>query len=265
MPIAAQLGLGGHSFIQPLGNDPQPSFDEQCAIVATCLDHGIRLIDTTYAQERVALGNVLAHLGGRDAAVLMAWNFFRQPGREQELVPPTSFAPQHLDMVLDELQTDVIDVLVVHTHDDRAGLAQELDLAARWRDAGKVRQVALGMVARRHLEALPSSHPVTYALAPYNAFHGEAAAMFADARELGLITVALSPFSRGWKLDEIGEDKTVVAAHLLRWVAFQDLVDQVIVAMRKPAWVQANLDALKQGPLNPEEERRVQRWVTRAD
>ena len=77
----SKLGLGGHSFIEQLGNDPRASFEEQCGLVSACLDSGIRLIDTTYYQERVALGKVLQHLGRRNEAEIMAWNFFQQTSR----------------------------------------------------------------------------------------------------------------------------------------------------------------------------------------
>ena len=80
------MGLGGHSFIQELGNDPEASFEEQCAIVAAILDSGIYWIATTYYRERVALGNVLQHLRGRrKEARITAWNFFREPGKERQL------------------------------------------------------------------------------------------------------------------------------------------------------------------------------------
>jgi hypothetical protein len=36
------LILGGHSFIDQLGNDPPASRPEQISIVETCLDLGIR-------------------------------------------------------------------------------------------------------------------------------------------------------------------------------------------------------------------------------
>ena len=146
----SKLGLGGHSFIEELGNDPQASFDEQCAIVAACFDNGITLIDTTYYQERVALGHVLKRLGRRDEARIMAWNFFKQPGRENELVGYTPYEPQHLDRMLEELQTDAIDLLVIHAHDDAVKLGEELALAQDWVQAGKVKQVALGMAQLGH-------------------------------------------------------------------------------------------------------------------
>ncbi len=33
MNYKSKLGLGGHSFIEALGNDPVASFEEQCSIV----------------------------------------------------------------------------------------------------------------------------------------------------------------------------------------------------------------------------------------
>lgn len=258
-----KLGLGGHSYIAQLGNDPPASFAEQCALVAACLDSGIRLLDTTYYQERVALGRVLQHLGRRDEAIITGWNFFKQPGKEDELAPWTPYEPPHIDVMLDELQTDRIDLLVIHAEDDPATLHRELALAERWVATGRARQVGLGMAGLRHLDQLPSGHPVTHVLAPYNAFNRDAAALFARARELGLQTVAMSPFIRGWKLQEIGEDTAEVAAILLRWVVSQPLVDRVIVSMRKRAWVQANLEALARGPLTPQEDARVAAWIAR--
>lgn len=263
METGMKLGLGGHSFIEQLGNDPRPSFEEQCALVSACLDAGIKLIDTTYYQERVALGKVLKTLGRREEARVMVWNFFSQPGREDDLVPYTPYEPHHLDQMLAELQTEYVDILVVHVHGDTEHLNVELELARGWREAGKVRAVALGMAETSHLEQLPSDHPVSYVLAPYNAFNRRAARTFELAREMDMGTVALSPFIRGWKLDEIGGDKRVVSEVLLRWVASKPLVDHVIVSMRKSEYVRRNLAAVEKGPLNVEEEARLSDWIAR--
>ncbi|QHW33799.1 aldo/keto reductase [Paenibacillus rhizovicinus] len=259
----SKLGLGGHSFIEELGNDPHASFEEQCAIVAACLDNGIDLIDTTYYQERVALGHVLKRLGRQDEARIMAWNFFKHPGREHELVDYTPYEPQHLDLMLEELQTDAIDLLVIHAHDDTAKLREELALAQDWVQAGKVKQVALGMAQLGHLRQLPAVHPISAVLAPYNAFHREAKEMFEAAKSLGMDAIALSPFVRGWKLDEIGADKNTAAAILLRWVAAEPLVDHVVVSMRKAEWVHSNLRAVGEGPLTEAEIVQLQEWLAR--
>ncbi|MBM7565870.1 aldo/keto reductase [Paenibacillus sacheonensis] len=263
MSKESKLGLGGHSFIEELGNDPHASFEEQCAIVADCLDNCIALIDTTYYQERVALGHVLKRLGRRDEAKIMAWNFFKQPGREHELVDYTPYEPQHIDLMLEELQTDAIDLLVIHAHDDTAKLLKELVLTQDWVQAGKVKRVALGMARLGHLRQLPAAHPVSAVLAPYNAFHPDAKELFETARSLGMDAIALSPFVRGWKLDEIGADKDAAAAILLRWVAAEPLVDHVVVSMRKAEWVHANLRAVGEGPLTEAEDAQLREWLAR--
>jgi aryl-alcohol dehydrogenase-like predicted oxidoreductase len=261
MNVSSKLGLGGHSFIEELGNDPQASFEEQCAIVSACLDNGIRLLDTTYYQERVALGSIMQELGRRSEAEILAWNFFKQPGKENELVGYTPYTPHHIDSMLEELQTDSIDILVIHTHHDTEKLQEELDLAKRWMQDGKVKSTALGMVQLEHLERLPEGHPVTHVLAPYNVFNQAAKPLFLKAKEMGMSTIALSPFIRGWKLDEIGGDKGVVAEILLRWVASQPMIDHVIVSMRKEEWVHSNVKAVERGPLTQKEESTLQDWI----
>jgi hypothetical protein len=54
----SRLVLGGHSFIEPLGNDPEPPFDEQCAIVTACLDQGIRYCQVKF---RCGYGRLLVN------------------------------------------------------------------------------------------------------------------------------------------------------------------------------------------------------------
>lgn len=259
----SRLGLGGHSFIVELGNDPRPSPDEQRALVTTCLDAGIRVFDTTYYQERVALGEILLRLGRRDEAEIMAWNFFRPPDYSDELPRYTPYEPEHVDVMLAELQTDRVDVLVVHGHDDIPKLRREIELAQRWVGEGKAGSIGLGMARVDHLLQLPTAHSIGHVLAPYNAFNQTAAVTFARAREIGIGTIALSPFVRGRKLDEIGGDTGAASELLLRWVAAQPLVDRVIVSMRKREWVDANIAALQRGPLTSQEQATVQAWIER--
>ncbi|WP_164545739.1 aldo/keto reductase [Paenibacillus albus] len=259
MPNLSKLGLGGHTFIEELGNDPLASFEEQCTIVRECLDNGIQLIDTTYYQERVALGNVLRALGRRQEVQIMAWNFFNLPGQSDKLVGYSSYEPHHIDVMLSELQTDFIDVLVIHTHDDEHKLLQEIELAKQWVEQGKVGTVGLGMAEPAHLNRLPADHPVTHILAPYNIAHQRTKETFVIAKEMGLTTVALSPFVRGWKLDEINSEQA--ADLLLRWVSEQQVVDRVIVSMRKADWVHTNLQATQRGTLTEEENRLIKEWM----
>ncbi|NHN32982.1 aldo/keto reductase [Paenibacillus agricola] len=258
-----KLGLGGHSFIEALGNDPEASFEEQCQIVAACLDNGIHVIDTTFYQERVALGRVLQELGRRDEAHIIAWNFFQHAGQTDILVSSTRYEAHHIDIMLEELSTNRIDTLVIHRHDNKERLLQEFELVRQWLASGKIKRVALGMVKGDDLLQLDASAPISCVLAPYNAFTREAEAIFIDAKARGYEVIALSPFVRGWKLDEIGEDKAKVADILLRWAVGSELVDLVIVSMRKSEWVATNLATVQRGALSDEEALQVEGWVER--
>ncbi len=263
MPFNTKLGLGGHSFIEELGNDPGAGFEEQCAIVTACLDAGISWIDTTYYQERVALGRVLECLGRRTEARITAWNFFRHGDHRGPLVGPTPYDRNHLQCQLSELRTDFIDLLVIHAHDDLALLRKECDLAEQWRAEGHVKHVGLGMGRCDHLDSLPEHHPFSHVLCPYNAFNTQAVEMFWAAKARGMSTIAMSPFIRGWNLDKIGGDKRTTAELLLRWVTSQEIVDNVFVSKRKAAWVNANLEAEQRGSLTAEETAKVHAWVER--
>lgn len=261
----SKLGLGGHTFIEKLGNDPLASFQEQCSIVSESLNNGIRLIDTTYYQERIALGKIMQKLGRRSEAEIMAWNFFKQPGKENDLVDFTPYKEHHLDIILDELQMKYIDTLVIHAHGDTNKLHEEIKLAEHWKKEGRITNIALGMVKPQHLENLPEENPVTHVLAPYNAFNQETVTTFLKAKEMNLVVVALSPFIRGWKLDEIPEDNQVVSDILLRWVSSQKIIDYVIVSMRKREWVKENIESIHREQLNDDEANLLQSWLKKED
>ncbi len=53
----------------------------------------------------------------------------------------------------------------------------------------------------------------------------------------------------------------MVADILLRWVTSQEIVDWVIVSMRRAEWVQANLRSVERGPLTEDEQARLNRWL----
>jgi hypothetical protein len=78
------------------------------------LDNGIVRFDTTCSPERVALGRALAALGRRDEATIFAWNFFDHFRPDDPVGGPGPYRAEHLQIMLDELQTDRIDVLIGH-------------------------------------------------------------------------------------------------------------------------------------------------------
>jgi aryl-alcohol dehydrogenase-like predicted oxidoreductase len=251
------LCLGGHSFIAELGNDPEPDFDTQCALVATCLDRGIARFDTTYAQERVRLGACLAALNRRAEARISVWNFFFD---QHPLPGPKPLQPHHAQTILDELQTDYIDIFVVHNAPE-AQLESDFAQVLSW---GFVKEMAIGMANEGNFT---SPLPYSSVFAPYNLFNQEAEGLFTLAQSRKIHTVAMSPFIRGYKIDEIigkfgkhGNNKAEIADLLLRWVAEKPFVDEINISMRLPAWVETNQNSIAKGSLTEAEKEIIKQW-----
>jgi len=257
------LVLGGHSFIQQLGNDPAPSAGEQTAIVAACLDAGIRWFDTTYQPERVALGATLKKLGRRDEATIIAWNFFSPFGPGDDVGPPDYYQPHHLQQMLDELATDRIDVLVVHPLQDERENERQLELAISWRKSGRVKALGLWAPDERCARVYATRNPYALMVRPFNVQTPEAPPIFAAAKQLGWRTLACSPFLRGWHLDKLVKAAADIDARekfadlLLRYSLFQPNVDRLIVSMRSAEWVERNAASVGRGALSEEELNRL--------
>ena len=245
---AASIVLGGHSFIEQLGTDPAPDGVLAAELVETCLDSGITWLDTTYQPERVALGKALARLGRRTEATILAWNFFTPFGPGDSVGGHAPYEPHHLDQILDELQTDYLDILVVHPVENPDEQARQEALAIAWRESGRVKRLGTW---HPPLDSLAG--PYELVVYPCNPTVPDAAERFEHYKALGWETLGTSPFVRGWELqkrvESSGKSTEEVASELLRWAAFHPNVDRLIVSMRRPEWIAANLKSLEKGPL----------------
>jgi aryl-alcohol dehydrogenase-like predicted oxidoreductase len=264
------LVLGGHSFIPELGNEPETEFDTQLEIVSKLLDAGVRCFDTTYEPERVGLGRVLAELGRADRAEIIAWNFFRDEATGEYLVPPRAYREGDLDRMLEQLGVERLARLVVHPVGDDDEDRRQTNLAQAWQADGRV--VALGTWAPGDEPGVRFGvdNPYAFMVAPRNVASDNEAS-FRASKALGWTTFATSPFNRGWLLDRLvqsavqafGDDPESIRARLadamLRYSLFGPCVDRLIIGIRRPEWIAANLAAVGRGPL---EEAELQ-WLTR--
>jgi hypothetical protein len=244
------LILGGHSFIAQLGNDPRPDDRAADALVAACLDHGIRHFDTTYRPERIALGASLARLGRRDEARLIAWNFFQDFGEEEvHLAGPEPYREEHLASLLADLRTDHIDELVVHRVGDPGRDAAQEALALRWQAAGHVGRLG-AWCPGPGFATWPTRSAYGFVVEPRNAF--TPALAHPDPHD----RYGCSPFVRGWQLDRLARalPRATVADLLLRHAAFHPPIDRLIVSMRRPEWIDANLASIARGPISADEQ-----------
>jgi len=260
-----RLVLGGHSFIQQLGNDPPTSQEEQVLIVQACLDAGITHFDTTYQPERTALGKALAALGRRDEATIIAWNFFVDFVPGGRCGGPAPYQREHIDLMCEQLHTDRIDMLVVHGVDDEIQDARQEALAVSWREQGRVGRLGVWAPGADARSRFGIDSPYDFMVLPYNVTTEGAAPVFAACRRLGWETLACSPFVRGWELDKLvlratelhGGDETdhrhKLADLMLRYSLFAADVDRLIVAIRRVEWVSADVASASRGPLDDKE------------
>jgi aryl-alcohol dehydrogenase-like predicted oxidoreductase len=260
MPVDVPLVLGGHSFIQQLGNEPTPSSEDQELIVAACLDAGVNWFDTTYQPERVALGRALERLGRRSEATIIAWNFFRPFGPGDDVGGASAYQPQHLRQMQDELRTRRIDRLVVHGVGDRAEDRRQLELAFQWQADGAVGELGV-WAPGPDVEKTSQGTPYRFMVLPMNLTTPESRATFLACKRMGWATLATSPFVRGWELDKLLAraggtiDRATLADLMLRFSLFAPGVDRLIVAMRRVEWVARNVASARRGPLDPEQRR----------
>ena len=254
-PVSApdsSLVLGGHSFIQQLGNDPKPNDDTAAALVEACLEQGICWFDTTYQPERVALGRALKRLNARDRATILVWNFFQDFDDNGEVGGPSYYRPESLDILRRQLQTDVIDILVVHALGDPEQDRRQEELAFSWRERGWVRTLGVW-----HPGADTAQGIYDFAIAPGNIADDGGGRRFPDYKSRGWETLATSPFVRGWLLERLAQRSGIpteaIADLLLRYAAFLPGVDRLIVSIRQPAWIEKNLVSWRRGPLSEQE------------
>jgi aryl-alcohol dehydrogenase-like predicted oxidoreductase len=259
------LILGGHSFIAQLGSDPFAREDEQIAIVSACMDAGITTFDTTYRPERLALGRCLRSLGRRAEARIIAWNFFHNFAPGEEVGGPEAYRPEHIDAMLADLGSDFVDDLVIHAVNDPRENDRQRDLAMEWQRQGLVRRLGVWHPGTDAKTVYGSINPYAFMVRPWNLTTPEAAPAFAACKQLGWENIACSPFVRGWELDRLvqnlvlraecdeDEARPRVADAMLRYALFQPDVDRLIVAIRRTAWVEANAQSVRRGPLSQTE------------
>jgi aryl-alcohol dehydrogenase-like predicted oxidoreductase len=264
------LILGGHSFIRQLGNDPPVPKRDQCRLVDSCLDHAVRWFDTTYQPERIALGNVFQAVGRRNEATIIAWNFFTDFSPTDRPPNPEYYRPHHIDVILEQLQTDYIDCLVVIPSSNPEEDQRQVELLVEWQKQGYVHFLGLWIEDSRINERFARGNPFRFAIRPLNVTTTDAAPIFAACKSAGWETIATSPFRRGWELDNIiaaaaahgygppEAMRPLVADLMLRFSLFQCDVDRVIVGMRKVEWIHRNVESVAKGPLTPDEHRRLE-------
>jgi len=262
--VVPVLGFGAMQ-----AGDPSLDDAEAGRLLNAVLDAGLRLIDTAraYGLSEERIGRHLAHRRGE--YVLSTKVGYGVPG-----VPDwtADCILRGVDAARDRLRTDVIDVVHLHSCQlETLHQGEVADALRRCVDQGKVRvaaysgddealryavdcgafasfqasvnpcdQQALPVLQRAHrlgagtiVKRAFAGHPWAATMAPADHAHGEYLRRFQQLRET---------------LPEIDDDWPAVA---LRFAAFEDGVDCVIVGGTNTRHVERNVAAVAQGPLEP--------------
>lgn len=254
------LVLGGHSFIDELGNDPGVDFADQLVIVTAWRDSGYDTIDTTYEAERIAVGRVLEEAGLQKKIKVIAWNFFQCEG-EGILGPTRPYRPDSLDRMMEQLRLDFIDHLVVHPVPDEGEQQRQEELALSWQAAGRVGTLGTWDPKSSLADDYENRIPYQFMVRPCNINTPGAEAIFREAKQLGWRTLGTSPFDRGWLLDKLSKTahealggifdvhRERIAGLMLRYSYFVEGMDRLIIGIRKKEWIAQNKRHLHKGPL----------------
>jgi aryl-alcohol dehydrogenase-like predicted oxidoreductase len=222
----SDIGFGGINYLSP-----------EVALYA--YECGVNAFDTAegYGQSERLLGQGLK--GVRDKIVITTKHLLTTP--EQTT---TEALVKRVEESLRRLQTDYVDIALLHAVDDPAALRREEVLAAhdRLKRDGKIRFSGFSthQPARTLPEAIESGR-FDVILLTYN--HMESAAaepLIARARAQGIGTVAMKVFAGGKQgsLRSLAGDRLKYSQAALRWVLGNPSIDGLIITMSTFAHVE---------------------------
>jgi len=194
--------------------------------VRDALEIGYRQIDTAQAYGNEAeVGAGIADSGVDRGEVFLTTKIF-----------PGEFEPEALraaaDTSLTALDTEYIDLLLLHWPDDSVPLEQTLAALVALREAGKIRQLGVSNFPAALLEEALTHAPVFCDQVEYHPFLGQGQ-LLELARANDVLVTAYSPLAHGRvpddkSLAEIGEAHGKSAGQVaLRWLLVQPAVSPI--------------------------------------
>jgi diketogulonate reductase-like aldo/keto reductase len=219
----------GAASIPRLGFGTVRLYDDACVEgVLDALEIGYRYIDTAQAyNNEEAVGRALAATPvPRDQVFLVTKLDFPYYARE-------ALAPS-LRESLDRLQTEYVDLLLMHWPHDEVPMEETLEAMGAAREQGLLRHFGVSNFTSDQVRQAADCAPIATNQVEYHPFLNQDR-LLETHRQLGILTTAYSPLARGALLDDpvlsaIGADHgKSVAQVALRWLLQQD---GVITAVR---------------------------------
>lgn len=219
---------------KPLGKYTMPGIgfgtlgntgDAGCALVEAALAEGYRYIDTSrYYGNEEAVGKALARSSVPRADVWVTTKLLHPR------TPPQPELALELEKSLRMLQTDYVDLLLIHWPNPEVSLEWALGEFVKLRQQGKARTIGVSNFPTALLrQALAIVGDLVANQVEYHPYLSQRA-LLEFMRERGLVLIAHSPLARGAVLDdpvlqEIAKRRRLsVAQVVLRWLVQQQRV-----------------------------------------
>jgi 2,5-diketo-D-gluconate reductase B len=242
--------------IPPLGLGTWQITGRDCVeAVEDALSLGYRHLDTARAYENEReVGEGLGRSGVAREDVWVTTKLWRDGLRPDEV-------REQLDTSLRQLQTDYVDLLLIHWPNDDVPLAETLGAMAELRDEGRARNIGVSNFPSRLVREAAQSERIRANQVEYHAYLGQEQVLGA-CREHDVILAAYSPFAHGRLLkDPVLEEIAAARGATPAQIALRWLLDQPgVIAVPKAASHEnrvKNLAALELDPLTDEERRRI--------
>jgi 2,5-diketo-D-gluconate reductase B len=223
--------------------------------VADALRLGYRHVDTARAYENEREVGEGLRRGGvpRDEVWVTTklWRDGLRPGEVRE----------QMDTSLRQLQTDHVDLLLIHWPNDDVPLAETLGAMAELREEGKARNIGVSNFTSAQVREAAGIASIYADQVEYHAYLGQEKVLGA-CRDNGVVLTAYSPFAHGRLLkdpvlEEIAAERGAAPSQVaLRWLLDQPGVAAVPKAASHENRVK-NLAALDLEPLTDDERRRI--------
>jgi len=199
--------------------------DAACALIEAALAEGYRYIDTSrYYGNEEAVGKALARSSVRRSDVWVTTKLLHPR------TPPQPDLALELDRSLGMLQTDYVDLLLIHWPNPEVSLEWALGEFVKLREQGKVRTIGVSNFTTPLLrQALQIVGDLVANQVEYHPYLSQRR-LLDFMRERNLVLIAHSPLARGAVLNdpvlqEIAQRRQLSVAQVaLRWIVQQERV-----------------------------------------
>jgi len=147
--------------------------DDACSLVIRALEAGINLFDTApiygFGESERRLGKALK--GRRDKAVIVSKSGVTWDANKRvDMTNDPKVVTRMLEQSLKDLQTDYIDLYMVHWPDQRFDIRKPLEVYAEAIEAGKIRWVGLSNTNPEDIAKAEEIVPIAVAQGEFNLF-----------------------------------------------------------------------------------------------